>query len=116
MDEEWLEEAKRLTKRQPDGGFIEKELTAALANLIPVGDGSQRLRIAESIVDSKTKPGSTLPTGQLRLPGREPYDYEPLRLIRDGCGLIIEQDRATLRYKVAEFLATEVAESKENSR
>jgi hypothetical protein len=45
---ELLEQAKRLTKRQPDGGFREEDLVRTLASLIT--DEEMRLEIATEML------------------------------------------------------------------
>lgn len=97
-----LERAKKLTKRQESGQFVEVELLANLEKLIVVDVGAEQKRIAKEILDSETKPGATSPIGQLKLPGMELYDYEPWRMIRNDTGDIIEQDRSGIDFKSAE--------------
>jgi hypothetical protein len=97
-----LAKAKTLIKRQRDGRFKEPDLIAALKTLITIDVEEELDRRAKAIIDTETKPGSTKPTGQLRLPTLEFYDYEPDRLIRNDNGDMIEQDRAPVDFKFAE--------------
>lgn len=99
-----LDKAQEITKQNRDGGFPEIDLLTALKGLITIDVDAEAWRKAKSIIDNATKPGSTEETDQqLRLPGLEPYYYEPSRLIRDGNGNIIQQDKATPPYKLAEL-------------
>jgi hypothetical protein len=102
----FLRKGKLLTPRQPDGGFVEAELRDQLAALLPFPTEKGRRHMAQTIIDNETKVGNTPASGTLVFPGRKPYDYEPLRFIRDGHGHVIEQDRAPLSYKLAEARAT----------
>ena len=97
-----LAKAKAKIKLQPDGGYEEEDLIASLEDLISIDLPTEKRRLAKTIIDAQTKPGGTEPTGQLHLPGFEPYGYEPLRLIRDDNGRVIEQDKAPHNYKFAE--------------
>jgi hypothetical protein len=97
-----LENAKKQTARDSDGKLDEEDLKANLKKLIVIDPDEEKDRIARTIIDSETKPGSTPPTGQLHLPTMELYDYEPDRLIRDDNGKIIEQDKAPVDSKDAE--------------
>jgi hypothetical protein len=103
-DSELLEKAQRQTRRNEHGGFVEIDLITNLKSLITIDVEAEAWRKAKSIIDQGTKPGSTEETDrQLRMPGLEPYFYEASRLIRDGNGNIIEQDKATPAYKLAEL-------------
>ena len=81
-----LIKAKRHTKRQPNGDFVEEDLHANVKKLIDIDVDQAKDRLAKAIIDSETRPGSTDSVGSLWLPTMEPYDYEPERLIRNDEG------------------------------
>lgn len=103
-DSDLLAKAQEQTKTNEDGGFNEIDLLTNLKALITIDADAEAWRKAKSIINHATKPDTTEDTGQqLRLPGLEPYSYEPSRLIRDDDGRIISQDKATPAYKLAEL-------------
>jgi hypothetical protein len=84
-----LAKAKLKTERREDGEFDEEDLKANLAKLRPpINLDEENLKWAKDVIDHETKPRTTKPTGQLRLPGLELYDYEPDRLIRNDNGRV----------------------------
>lgn len=93
-----LEDVARLR----DGGAKEEDLIAILAAAIHINVPEEKQRRAKEMIDRRTKPKSTEPSGQLCFVGMDPYPYEPDRLIRDDEGRIIEQKRAAPPYKRAE--------------
>jgi hypothetical protein len=97
-----LFKAREIVKRNDAGIFKEPDLIAAVRSFLTIDVEAELDRRAKAIVDSETKPGSTEPTGQLRLPTLEFYDYEPDRLIRNDNGDMIEQDPAPVDFKFAE--------------
>jgi len=89
-------------KRAPDGSYREIDLLEELAKLLPIDLAREKLKKAKKLIDNLAKPGSTEPDGQLSLPGLNPYDYEPDRLVRDNSGNIVENSKATPPFKTAE--------------
>jgi len=104
-----VDEAARGLPRNPDGSLIEGHLRAALArilrekvNLDVIAD--QR---AAAVIDTLTKQAGedddeASDALQLSLFG-ESYGYNPQRLIKDSDGNIVEEDRATLPFILAEL-------------
>jgi hypothetical protein len=99
-----IEEAKAKVPRDIEQGMQEAALEQALATLITVDLDRERLRRAKEIISNKAKPGGVDPAGaaQLFLPGLDPYFYEPDRLVRDDAGRIIENYKATIKFKQAD--------------
>jgi hypothetical protein len=90
-------------KRRRDGGVTEEELIDDLAREMRIDLAEEKRKKAKELIDSQTKPRSTDPSGQLKLPGIDgEYDYEPDRLIRNDEGGIVEQSKASPVYKQAE--------------
>jgi len=102
-DRDLLAKGRAQVKRNKnDGTFKEQDLRDVLRTFVVINVEKETDRRVQEIIDSETKPGSTKPTGQLRLPTLELYDYEPDRLIRNDDGDMIEQDRAPVDFKFAE--------------
>jgi hypothetical protein len=98
-----IDHAKANTRRNKDGSFVEDELIASLAAIVPFDVDQERLNKARLIISNGKRPGATKPDGQLILPGfNSSYDYEPDRLVSDDLGNIIENHRAAPRFKSAE--------------
>ncbi len=97
-----IEQAKCNAKRAADNTFSEPELVDELTKLIDFDVQREKRKKAKKMIDDLAKPGSTEPSGQLCLPGLEPYDYEPERLVRDEQGRIVENAFATPSFKTAE--------------
>jgi len=88
--------------RNPDGTIIEKSLVDIVAHAIDFDAEQQRLGLAQRIVSRRKKPGMTAPAGKVTLPGLGLREYEPERLVADDDGNLIENSRATVKYKKAE--------------
>lgn len=88
--------------RIEDGGINDADLLDRVSELIDFDPTAERRGKARRAIDKLKKPGSTEREGQLKLPGFEPYGYEPERLIDDGQGHVIEQAIARPKYKAAE--------------
>jgi hypothetical protein len=111
------DQASKGLKRNPDKSLVEDEVRKALANLVreKLDIDAMAQQKAAHIIESLTKQeGEDGDDGeddshlQLNLFG-EHYAYNPGRLVKDSAGNIIEEDKATLS-----FLLAELARSSEN--
>src|SRR5215471_11519663 len=111
------EEAKAGVKQNTDGSRFEPDLLDALAILLlghsdPQAEARRR---AKQIIDTLARVPGELPDsdgddedeppGQLwlQIPGiNERVKYDPCRLVRDANGNIIEDDKQTLAFAVAD--------------
>lgn len=106
-----VEQASRGLPRNPDGSIVEIELRQAVARIVreKLDPDKMAERQAAAIIESCTKQdgeddeeGDGSAALQLELFG-ESYSYNPQRLIKDSHGNIIEEDRATLAFVLAEL-------------
>lgn len=97
-------EAKARVARDKEQGMQEVELEQVLASLIEIDTNKEKLRRAKDIIANQKKHGSIDPATatQLVLPLGDSYAYEPDRLVSDGAGRIIENCKATIRFKQAD--------------
>lgn len=97
-------EAKAHVARDKEQGMQEVALEQALARLIEVDPDKEKLRKAKEIIANQKKHGGIDPVtaAQLSLPLGDSYAYEPDRLISDDTGRIIENCKATIRFKQAD--------------
>lgn len=78
-------------------------LAAWIASRLPPLDvDAMQLRKAVSMIARKRRPGVTEPDGTLHLPGIDPYDYEPDRLVLSDDDGVVENHRAKPAAKSAE--------------
>lgn len=95
--------------RDAAGNVDEKSLVEIVARAVDFDEDKERLGVAQRIVSARKKPGMTVPSGKVCLPGLEAYAYEPDRLIADGSGNVIENWRATEKHKKAEAARSRMA-------
>lgn len=86
--------------RDDDGNVAEDVLVKVLAAGIDIDIDRERQRRAKALISRASRPGSTDPAGQLQM--FDTYPYEPLRLVRDDNGNVVEQHRAQPDMKAAE--------------
>lgn len=108
-DDDIVRAAIAKCKRNPEtNGVDNKELIDKIESLIAFDPVKERRKKAIRLFRKRTKPNNSEPDGQLWIPGLEkPYAYEPNRLILDGQGHAVEQDKATFPFKSAHFDRTE---------
>lgn len=108
MDEA-IDLALKTVPRNEDGMVDWKLVLDEVARLIDFDATQERRNKASRGLKRRCKPGSTLPVGQLCLPGLAPYAYEPDRLVADNEGHIVEQKASRPTAKAAEAERTRVA-------
>jgi hypothetical protein len=117
-NQQLIDSAKVGLARNPDGSLIEGQLRTALAKILrgKVDLDTIADQRAAAMIESQTRqPGEgegddPPPPMQLSLFG-DSYGYNPLRLIKDSDGNIVEEDAATLP-----FILSELSRSSENVR
>lgn len=87
--------------RNQDGTVVEGSLVALVAERIDFDAAKERHGKAQRVVANRKRPGRTASAGAVVLPGMEPYRYEPLRLLADGAGNLVENRHATPEVKDA---------------
>jgi hypothetical protein len=107
-----IDQAKRRVSRRTDGAMIESNLTREVASIVKaeIDPDTEAIRIARRWLDAETKqPGESddaeeeEDSSQLRLfIDGDDYGYKAERLMRSSTGYIIESDRATLAFKMAD--------------
>lgn len=101
-EEEAFQEALTTVERNDLGDVDEKKLIDEVARLLEFDESAERHAKAARVVKRHRRPGQTEPSGQLALPGIEPYAWEPERLVADNEGHVIEQAKAPVSFKHAE--------------
>lgn len=106
------DQAKRRCKPNPDGSYVEICVQSELARMVRADldlDHAAMLK-AKKIIEKLSKQDGeeddddddSESTQQLELFG-DTYAYNPQRLIKDAIGNIIEEDKATLSFLLAEL-------------
>jgi hypothetical protein len=89
-------------KQNPDGSRVETSIVELLADHLPFDAAKAKLGRAQRVLANRKRTGQTAPDGVVVFPGMEHYAYEPHRVIADAEGNLIENERATERFKDAE--------------
>lgn len=89
-------------ERNPDGSVIERSLVELVAQTIDFDETKERRGHAQRIVARRKRPGQTAAEGAVCFDGMDLYPYEPLRLLADDDGNLIENHHARMKYKAAE--------------
>ena len=96
------EQAKAKTPKNADGSVSEADLRRELKRIIPFDEDAIREREAKRIINSLCKPVPGHHEGQLCFEGFGTWSYDPHLLIRSDDGLLIENYKATPRFKLAD--------------
>lgn len=96
--------AESTVEHNQDNSVREKELEDALVSLLPdIDQEKAKRKRAKEIIDSLTRPGGTKPDDEFQLAlALDAYDYEPMRLVRDDDGKLVENRFSTPHFKLAE--------------
>jgi hypothetical protein len=90
--------AKVPRSKERDNGFLESDLINKMTKRMTVGTDREKWLAAAALIERKTQEGTTKQEGFLNLgEGREPYPYEPERLMRWD-GWLIEWKNMTLPW------------------
>jgi len=100
-DNELLKQALANCERREDGAVDEQKVIKEVKRLQPFDVEKERHKKAVRFVQDRKKPAKTEPDGQLVFPGFGSCAYEPLRLIDDGAGHVVEQMLASPEFKQA---------------